>query len=81
MGVCMGKFTKAKHFRLKITSLDVLAQHAKVRAPRLARARSAATPAMPRAGLAAASRGNEDKSRVGHRPPKAGTVATTSEST
>lgn len=48
MGVCMGKFTKAKHFRLKITSLDVLAQHAKVRAPPSSalRSRSAAAPAL-----------------------------------
>lgn len=31
-GVCMGKFTKSKKFRLKVTALDVLSQHAKVRA-------------------------------------------------
>ena len=31
MGVCFGKFTKGKNFRLKITCLDYLAQHARVR--------------------------------------------------
>lgn len=30
LGVCFGKFTKTGKFRLHITSLDVLAQYAKV---------------------------------------------------
>lgn len=31
LGTCFGKFTKTKKFHLKITALDHLAQHAKVR--------------------------------------------------
>ena len=31
LGTCFGKFTKTKKFHLKITALDILAQHAKVR--------------------------------------------------
>jgi 60S ribosome subunit biogenesis protein NIP7 len=29
MGTCIGKFTKSKRFRLKVTALPVLAEHAK----------------------------------------------------
>lgn len=29
MGTCLGKFTKTRAFRLKVTCLDLLAQHAK----------------------------------------------------
>jgi hypothetical protein len=31
LGVCFGKFTKTKKFKLHITSLDILAQYARVR--------------------------------------------------
>jgi 60S ribosome subunit biogenesis protein NIP7 len=30
LGVCFGKFTKSKKFKLHITALDYLAQYAKV---------------------------------------------------
>lgn len=50
MGVTMGKFTKSKNFRLKITALDVIAAHAQVggRGLPLARApaRARGSPAM-----------------------------------
>jgi len=29
MGICFGKFTKGRNFRLKVTCLDLLAQHAR----------------------------------------------------
>ena len=31
LGVCFGKFTKTKKFKLHITSLDILSQYARVR--------------------------------------------------
>jgi ribosome biogenesis protein Nip4 len=30
MGICMGKFTRTKKFRLHITALEIMAQYAKV---------------------------------------------------
>jgi hypothetical protein len=33
LGTCFGKFTKTKKFHLKVTALDFVAQHAKVRRP------------------------------------------------